>query len=53
MVQKEKSQIQRITVPIKFLSNFWRLLEIALTNCKIHLKSKPNKNFILSSVVKV
>ena len=28
----------RIVVPIKYLSNFWRSLEISLINCKIHLE---------------
>ena len=29
-----------IAVPLKYLSNFWRPLEIALINCKIGLKLK-------------
>ena len=27
-----------IAVPIKYLSNFWRSLEMPLINCKIHLE---------------
>ena len=27
----------RIAVPLKYLSNFWRSLEILLINCKIEL----------------
>ena len=29
-----------IAVPIKYLSNFWRLLEMPLINCKVELKFK-------------
>ena len=32
----EKTQI--IVVPLKYLSNFWRSLEMSLHNCKIHLE---------------
>ena len=28
----------KILVPLKYLSNFWRSLEIQLNNCKIHLE---------------
>ena len=30
----------KIAVPLKYLSNFWRLLEMPLINCKIVLKLK-------------
>ena len=28
----------KIFVPLKYLSNFWRSLEMTLINCKIHLE---------------
>ena len=28
----------KIAVPLKYLSNFWRSLEMSLVNCKIHLE---------------
>ena len=28
----------KIAVPLKYLSNFWRSLEISLINCKIYLE---------------
>ena len=28
----------KIAVPLKYLSNFWRSLEMPLINCKIHLE---------------
>ena len=30
----------RITVPFKFLGNFWRSIEIPLISCKVELKLK-------------
>ena len=29
---------KKIVVPLKYLSNFWRLSEMPLINCKIHLE---------------
>ena len=39
----------KIVVPLKYLSNFWRSLEIPLINCKIELSLKWIENCILSS----
>ena len=39
----------QLVVPIKYLSNFWRLLEIPLINCKIYLELNWIEYFILSS----
>ena len=36
-------------MPLKYLSNFWRLLEISLVNCKIALKLKWTKYCVLST----
>ena len=36
-------------VPLQYLSNFWRLLEMLLINCKVELKLKWKKYFILSA----
>ena len=38
-----------ITVPLKYLSNFWRLHEIPLINCKVELKLKWTKYCVLSA----
>ena len=40
----------KIAVPLKYLSNFWRSLEMPLINCKVELPLSQNKNCILSSV---
>ena len=37
-------------VPLKYLNNFWRILEIPLINCKIKLKLKWTKYCFLSAV---
>ena len=39
----------KIAVPLKYLSNFWRSLEMSLINCKIELSLKRYENCILSS----
>ena len=39
----------KIFVPLKHLSNFWRLLGITLINCKVELSLKWYDNCILSS----
>ena len=37
----------KIMVPIKYLSNFWRTLEMPLINCEINLQLKQSKNLFL------
>ena len=39
----------KIVVPLKYLSNFWRSLEMPLINCKIELSLKWYENCIFSS----
>ena len=36
-----------LAVPLKYLSNFWRLLQVPLINCKVELSLKWDENFIL------
>ena len=38
-----------ITVPIKYLSSFWRWIEISLINCKVELKLERAKHCVLSA----
>ena len=40
----------KIVVPLKYLSNFFRSLEMPLINCKVHLDLKWTKNCLLYSV---
>ena len=41
----------KIFVQLKYLSNFWRLLEIPLINCKVELSFLWNPNCVLSNLV--
>ena len=41
----------KIVVPLKYVSNFWRLLEMPLINCKVELSLKWYENCILSNLV--
>ena len=38
-----------IAVPLKYLSNYWRSLEMLLTNCKVEKKVRWIKHCVLSS----
>ena len=40
----------KITVPLKYLSNFWRSLEMPLINCKIHLELDWTKDCTMSAI---
>ena len=40
----------KIVVPLKYLSNFFRSLEMPLINCKIHLELNWTKDCVMSSV---
>ena len=37
----------KIRVPLKYLSNFWRTIEIPLINCEISIQLKWSKNYFL------
>ena len=37
----------KIVVPLKYLSNFFRSLEMPLINCKIHLELNWNNNCVM------
>ena len=39
----------KIIVPLKYLSNFWRSLEMPLINCKVYLKLNWIEDCILPS----
>ena len=38
---------RKIAVPLKYLSNFWRSLEMPLINCKVELSLKWIENCVL------
>ena len=43
----------KIAVPIKYLSNFWRSLEMPLTNCKVELLLKWYERRLLTTATTV
>ena len=43
-----KQENVKIAVPLKYLNNFWRSLEMPLINCKVEVSLKWIKNCILS-----
>ena len=45
----KKKENVKITVPLKYLSNFWRSLEMPLINCKVALSLKWCEECILSN----
>ena len=42
-----RTKYVEIMVPLKYLSNFWRTLEMSLNNCEISIRLKWSKNCIL------
>ena len=40
----------KIAVPLKYLRNFWRSLEMPLINCKIHLELNWSKDCVMSTI---
>ena len=41
----------KIVVPLKYMSNFFRSLEMPLTNCKINLELSWTRNCLMSNIV--
>ena len=44
-----KKEKRKIAVPLKYLSNFWRLLEMPLINCKVELSLKWYETCLLTT----
>ena len=49
-VNKNGTQEVELTIPLKYLGNFWRALNIPLISCEISLELKWNKNCIITSL---
>ena len=48
----EKDQVKKsveLAIPVKYLGNFWRALNIPLISCEISLELKWNKNCVITS----
>ena len=47
---KKGTQEIEIAIPLKYLGNFWRALNIPLISCEVSLEFKWNKNCIITSL---
>ena len=50
MPEDDDSADAEIVIPLKYLSNFWRTLNILLINCKVELILSWSKNCILADM---
>ena len=49
---KNGTQKVEIAIPLKYLNNFWRALNIPLTSCEVSLELKWDKNCVITSLQK-
>ena len=49
-VNKNGTQEVELTIPLKYLGNFWRALNIPLISCEISLELKWTKNCVITSL---
>ena len=49
MMQIILVQNVELAIPLKYLGNFWRALDIPLISCEVSLELKWNKNCIITS----
>ena len=49
-VNKNGTQKIELVVPVKYLGNFWRALNIPLISCEVFLELKWNKNCVITSL---
>ena len=49
-VNKNGTQKIEVAIPLKYLGNFWRALNIPLISCEVFLELKWNKNCVITSL---
>ena len=49
---KKGTKEVEIAVPLKHLSNFWKMLDIPLINCEVSLALSWSENFVITSLEK-
>ena len=49
-VNKNGTQEVELAIPLKYLSNFWRALNIPLISCEVSLELKWDKNYVITSL---
>ena len=47
---KEGTQTIELAIPLKYLGNFWRALNMPLISCEVSLELKWNKNCVITSL---
>ena len=47
---KKITQLVELAIPLKYLGNFWRSLNIPLISCEVSLELKWNKNCVITSL---
>ena len=50
IANKNGTQEIELAIPLKYLSNFWRALNISLISCEVSLELKWNKNCIITGL---
>ena len=51
-VNKSGTQKVELAIPLKYLGNFWRALNISLISCEVFLELKRDKNCVITSLEK-
>ena len=49
-VNNEGTQETELAIPLKYLGNFWRALNIPLISCEVFLELKWNRNCVITSL---
>ena len=49
-VNKNGTQKVELAIPLKYLGNFWRALNIPLISCEVSLELKWDKNWVITSL---
>ena len=49
-VNKNRMQEVELAIPLKYLGNFWRALNIPLISCEVSLELKWDKNWVITSL---
>ena len=52
-VNKNGTQEIELAIPLKYLGNFWRVLNIPLISCEVFLELKWNKNCVITSLEQI
>ena len=50
IANNEETQKIELTIPLKYLGNFWRALNIPLISCEVSLELKWDKNCAITSL---